>query len=143
MTRAPLFAATAILALAASGCATPPAQPGSALDRVREELRVANASLAARPAPRSDAVDRALLPPLQIEPVRPQAAPEPRFDLAVSNAPAGAARPIKTRNSNANEPNLSTILVMGMLHHSRHPVSRPVVRWRRPLSHMRLVPKAR
>ncbi|HJV62735.1 MAG TPA: secretin N-terminal domain-containing protein, partial [Albitalea sp.] len=41
-----------------------------------------------QPVPRPDAVDRALLPPLQTEAPKPPPAPEPRFDLAVSNAPA-------------------------------------------------------
>ena len=90
MNHASLFALAAI-ALAASGCATPPTPSHSAMEQVREELRQANASLAARPLPRSDAVDRALLPPLQIEPTRPQVMAEPRFDLAVNNAPAQQA----------------------------------------------------
>jgi MSHA biogenesis protein MshL len=75
-------------ALLAAGCSTSQAPPSSAMERIREELRVANAAAPAKAPPRSDAVERALLPPLQIEPVRPPAPPEPRFDLAVSNAPA-------------------------------------------------------
>ncbi|HEY4957360.1 MAG TPA: secretin N-terminal domain-containing protein, partial [Caldimonas sp.] len=43
---------------------------------------------ATRPAARPEAVERALLPPLQIDLPRPSAGAEPRFDLAVSNAPA-------------------------------------------------------
>ncbi|HEX6708452.1 MAG TPA: secretin N-terminal domain-containing protein [Albitalea sp.] len=78
--------------LALTGCATPPpAQqtlpPTATLDRIQDELRAAQRDTS-RPATRPDAVDRALLPPLQSEPPRPPAAPEPRFDLAVANAPA-------------------------------------------------------
>ena len=78
-----------LFALAAAGCATPPSPPTtSTMDRIREELRQASTHEPAKPVPRPDAVDRALLPPLQIEPARPAAPVEPRFDLAVSNAPA-------------------------------------------------------
>lgn len=83
--------ATLLLA-ALAGCATPPAAssklpPNATLDRINEEVRAAQRPPAA-PVPRPEAVDRALLPPLQAEAMKPPAPPEPRFDLAVSNAPA-------------------------------------------------------
>ncbi|HEV7577375.1 MAG TPA: secretin N-terminal domain-containing protein [Caldimonas sp.] len=81
-------ALAAIAALAAGACSTPPAAPSSTMDRIRDEMRQAARADAARPEARPDAVERALLPPLQIEMPRPAPAAEPRFDLAVSNAPA-------------------------------------------------------
>ncbi len=83
----------ALIALAAAslagGCTTTPStSTSSTMNRIHDEMRTANASTPAKAATRNDVLDRALLPPLQIEAVRPQAAPEPRFDLAVSNAPA-------------------------------------------------------
>jgi MSHA biogenesis protein MshL len=83
-----------LAALAAlAGCASqPPAPsrlpPAATMDRINEELRLAARRDAAKPVATPDAVDRALLPPLQSEPVKPPPPPEPRFDLAVSNAPA-------------------------------------------------------
>jgi len=87
---APLLALLAVLV----GCATPPTSkqlpPNATLDRIKEEVRQAKdtAPDAAKPVARPEAVDLALLPPLQSQPIRPPAPPEPRFDLAVSNAPA-------------------------------------------------------
>lgn len=89
-----LIAAALVAVLA--GCATtqPTAAPRAlgptaTMDRIQDEVRAAAtprpaASAVARP----DAVDRALLPPLQAESLKPPAPPEPRFDLTVSNAPA-------------------------------------------------------
>ena len=76
-----------------AGCATPPASqnkipPNATLDRIRDEVKLAANREAPTPVPRPDAVDRALLPPLQAAPIKPPAPPEPRFDLAVHNAPA-------------------------------------------------------
>ncbi|HEV7913709.1 MAG TPA: secretin N-terminal domain-containing protein, partial [Albitalea sp.] len=86
-----LSAAFAVLALAAGCASQPPAQPplasGATLNRINDELRAATRD-AAKPPSRPDAVDLALLPPLQAEAIKPPAPPEPRFDLAVSNAPA-------------------------------------------------------
>ena len=77
------------IVLATAGCASPPQTAASGtLDGVRAELRQASASAPQRPAPRPEALERALLPPLQIEPALPPPAAEPRFDLAVANAPA-------------------------------------------------------
>jgi MSHA biogenesis protein MshL len=79
-----LAAATALLALIA-GCAAPP-RPQGVLPAISSEL----ASAAERKPPaRPEALDRALLPPVQMG--MPSIAGvdlEPRFDLNVSNAPA-------------------------------------------------------
>jgi MSHA biogenesis protein MshL len=81
------------LLAALTGCSTPPAQPskmapGATMERIREEVKSAANREAPKPVVRPDAVDRALLPPLQAAPIKPPAPPEPRFDLAVHNAPA-------------------------------------------------------
>jgi MSHA biogenesis protein MshL len=75
------------------GCASQQASqnkmaPAATMERIKDELRGAANRDAAKPVPRPEAVDRALLPPLQADAIRPPAPPEPRFDLAVSNAPA-------------------------------------------------------
>jgi MSHA biogenesis protein MshL len=72
-------------ALAAAACSAPQIRQGEVSERIDEDLRQAAGR---RVAPRPEAVDRALLPPLQAElPKAPEAA-EPRFDLVVNNAPA-------------------------------------------------------
>ena len=81
-------ALAAIVVVAGSACSTAPTGPNSTMGRIQDELRQTARNDAARAAPRPDAVERALLPPLQIESPRPSAGNEPRFDLAVSNAPA-------------------------------------------------------
>jgi MSHA biogenesis protein MshL len=76
----------AALLLMLTGCASTVAPSGAAYDRINEEMKMAT-----RTPPkvtRPEAVDRALLPPLQAEPIKPSPIAEPRFDLAVSNAPA-------------------------------------------------------
>jgi MSHA biogenesis protein MshL len=79
------LAATAVLLTLAAGCAVPPATQG-VLPAISSEL----ASAAERKPPaRPEALDRALLPPVQMG--MPSVAGvdlEPRFDLNVSNAPA-------------------------------------------------------
>lgn len=81
------LAGTTLLALA--GCATQQLPPQATYDRIKEEMARAAARDATRPAaPPPEAVSRALLPPLAAEPVRLPPPSEPRFDLAVSNAPA-------------------------------------------------------
>ncbi len=81
-----LCALAALLALA--GCVTSQLPPQSTLDRINEEMARASAREASKPVAPPDAVSRALLPPLANEPVKLPAPSEPRFDLAVSNAPA-------------------------------------------------------
>jgi MSHA biogenesis protein MshL len=79
------LAATAVLLALAAGCAAPP-PPKGVLPAISSEL----ASAAERKPPaRPEALDRALLPPVQMG--MPSIAGvdlEPRFDLNVSNAPA-------------------------------------------------------
>jgi MSHA biogenesis protein MshL len=75
-----------LFALSFAGCSTSNTRPGTAFDQINEELRRAAAARAA-PAP-PEAVERALLAPPAELPKAPVPA-EPRFDLVVSNAPAG------------------------------------------------------
>lgn len=76
-----------IVALVMGACSTMPSAPSSTMDRIRDEMRQTKAE-ATRPSARPEAIERALMPPLQIEAPRASGAAEPRFDLAVSNAPA-------------------------------------------------------
>ena len=73
--------------LLVAGCSTPHAGRGDAFDQASQELGAATASKANRKA-QNDAVDRAMLPPIQLETAAP-AKTEPRFNLAVNNAPVG------------------------------------------------------
>lgn len=86
-----LRTASALAGLLLAGCTATQIPPASTYDRIRGEVKGAAEQpvkpAAAQPAPPA-AVDRALLPPVQAAPARPAARPEPRFDLAVSNAPA-------------------------------------------------------
>jgi len=79
-------------AMALAGCASQQSSrsamaPSATLSQIKDEMRAAHRDAPA-PVARPDAVDRALLPPLQAEVAKPPVPPEPRFDLAVSNAPA-------------------------------------------------------
>jgi MSHA biogenesis protein MshL len=75
--------------LTLAGCASQQVPPHATMDSIKSEMARATARDAAKPAaPPPDAVSRALLPPLAAEPVRLPPPSEPRFDLAVSNAPA-------------------------------------------------------
>ena len=68
-----------------ASCAAPPKQSGATFDRVGQELASAMAS---KPRASDDAVNQAMLPPLQLDLPETAQSVEPRFDLAVSNAPA-------------------------------------------------------
>jgi MSHA biogenesis protein MshL len=82
------LASLAVAALLAA-CATEQKLPAHAtLDRIQDEMARATARDTKPTAPPPDAVNRALLPPLAAEPVKLPPPSEPRFDLAVSNAPA-------------------------------------------------------
>ncbi len=83
-----LASALASALLVLSGCATKQLPPHGTMDRIKEELARASTPEAAKPATPPEAVTRALLPPLASEPVKLPPPSEPRFDLAVSNAPA-------------------------------------------------------
>jgi MSHA biogenesis protein MshL len=79
-------------AMALAGCASQQSSrsamaPSATLSQIKDEMRAAHRDAPA-PVARPDAVDRALLPSLQAEVAKPPVPPEPRFDLAVSNAPA-------------------------------------------------------
>ena len=73
------------LALAVAGCAVQPRAPGQTFDRIGEEMQGAVNS---RPKSLEDVVGQAMLPPLQLDLPESAKSVEPRFDLAVSNAPA-------------------------------------------------------
>ncbi|HLO64884.1 MAG TPA: pilus (MSHA type) biogenesis protein MshL [Azonexus sp.] len=71
-------------ALMLTACSNQHARRGDAFDRADQELAAAAASKASRPS--GDVVGQAMVPPLQLD--QPVAAkPEPRFNLAVNNAP--------------------------------------------------------
>jgi len=80
-----LLSALLPLVLALGGCATHQKAPGATFDRVGQELQGA---LATKPKSVDDAVSQAMLPPLQLDLPESAKSVEPRFDLAVSNAPA-------------------------------------------------------
>ena len=68
-----------------AGCASHQKAPGATFDRIGEELQSA---VAGKAKTLDEAINQAMLPPLQLDlPVSAQSV-EPRFDLAVSNAPA-------------------------------------------------------
>jgi len=80
----PLIVLPALLAACAPQRIAP---PGATFDRIGQELKDAAAHNAAR-AQKNDALSQAMVPPLQVD-APPVAKPvEPRFDLAVSAAPA-------------------------------------------------------
>ncbi len=69
-----------------SACATSQSKPGTVFDSISGEIKQAN-SAPRNSTGRPEAVDKALLQPLQVE-LPKAAAAEPRFDLVVNNAPA-------------------------------------------------------
>ena len=73
------------LPLLAAGCAFQQKSPGATYDRIGQEMQNA---VDAKPKGTEDALRQAMMPPAQVE--LPQAAKivEPRFDLAVNEAPA-------------------------------------------------------
>ncbi|MFT3961180.1 secretin N-terminal domain-containing protein [Propionivibrio sp.] len=85
MLRKILWLALAPLVLAVAGCASHQKAPGATFDRVGQELQGAAASQTKRI---DEAVNQAMLPPLQLDLPDSAKRAEPRFDLAVSNAPA-------------------------------------------------------
>ena len=77
---------TLLSGLMLAACGSPYMQRGDTYDKIDRELEAAAAAKAKRP--QQHIVDRAMLPPLLPEqPVAPKA--DPRFDLAVNNAPVG------------------------------------------------------
>jgi len=76
----------AMAALFATGCATHQKAPGATFDRIGQEMQGA---VEARSKGGADAaLNQAMLPPLQLDLPASAKSVEPRFDLAVSNAPA-------------------------------------------------------
>ena len=77
-----------LFALGLAACSTPPPKPDATFDQINQELKRAKTERVGGARP--EAVDKALLPPLQAELPKPAPAiAEPRFDLVVNNAPAG------------------------------------------------------
>jgi MSHA biogenesis protein MshL len=76
----------AMLVLALAACSNQHSRRGEAFDRAGQELDAAANSKANRS--KSDVLGQAMVPPLQIDQPAP-AKPEPRFNLAVNNAPVG------------------------------------------------------
>ena len=68
-----------------AGCAAPPRQTSASFDRIGQEMQSA---LASRPKTSDDALSRAMMPPMQLDLPATAQSIEPRFDLAVNNAPA-------------------------------------------------------
>jgi len=69
-------------------CATPPRETGTTYDSAKKEM--SNAARAQQTSAQAEDVGKALLPPLTVEMPKVDGRPiEPRFDLAVNNAPAG------------------------------------------------------
>ncbi len=74
-----------LLPILVVGCATQPKAPGATFDRIGQELQGAVSS---KSKGSDDALSQAMLPPLQLDLPDSAKSVEPRFDLAVSNAPA-------------------------------------------------------
>ena len=66
-------------------CATPQRHPTATFDRIGQEMQGAVAS---KPKSTDDALSQAMLPPMQLDLPATAQSIEPRFDLAVNNAPA-------------------------------------------------------
>lgn len=81
--RASLLAVS--MALVLSGCASRMENSGATFDQINQEMK---AAAAARAKSADDLVNQAMLPPVQLELPASAQSVEPRFDLAVSNAPA-------------------------------------------------------
>lgn len=69
----------------AAGCATQPKAPGATFDRIGQEMQDA---VGAKAKGADAALNQAMLPPLQLDLPDTAKSVEPKFDLAVSNAPA-------------------------------------------------------
>ena len=82
-----LHSLSLIILVLLSGCATPPPQKNTTLNKIKDELK--HAAEVKAPAPTPDAINNALLPPLKITAPKATAKQlEPRFDLVINNAPA-------------------------------------------------------
>lgn len=75
----------ALLVLTSAGCAMQQRAPGQTYDRISDEMQGAVGS---RAKSTDDLLGQAMLPPMQLDLPASAKSVEPRFDLAVSNAPA-------------------------------------------------------
>lgn len=83
----PLIPISVVLLFGLAGCTAPPMRGVAVPDQISTEIQRAAVDNQRPPTP--DAVFKALLPPLKLNtPASPLAIPEPRFDLAVTHAPA-------------------------------------------------------
>jgi MSHA biogenesis protein MshL len=80
-----LILSIALLPFLVLGCATHQKKPGATFDRIGQELQGAAGS---KPRSADEALNQAMLPPLQLDLPASAQSVEPKFDLAVSNAPA-------------------------------------------------------
>jgi MSHA biogenesis protein MshL len=81
------FLYLAALMLGLGGCAAPQSKFTTTAEQINTELKAALERKAE--AAQFEAVNKALIPPLSVELPQPEGSPgEPRFDLAVNNAPA-------------------------------------------------------
>ena len=104
----------ALIGLALTACNLQPPRRGDAFDKIDQELKAAAESKPRAPA--EDAVGRAMMPPLPVAEA-PAVKPEPRFNLAVNNAPAGQvfmALVAGTRYSMLFPPELSGNLTLNL-----------------------------
>ena len=75
-----------LIPLVLAGCnAFQPKSPGATFDRIGQEMQGA---VDAKPRGSEDALSQAMMPPLQLDLPASAKSAEPRFDLAVNNAPA-------------------------------------------------------
>ena len=77
-----LIALTGVLA---TGCATHQKAPGATFDRIGQEMQGA---VNTKPKGVDEALNQAMMPPMQLDLPDSAKSVEPKFDLAVSNAPA-------------------------------------------------------
>jgi MSHA biogenesis protein MshL len=120
-------ASTRVLRLALSGClsglllggcAAPVAPKSETFGKISDSVQSAFANNKARGSDaNTPAINEALLPPLQIEAPRSPRTAEPRFDLAVNNAPAGQvfmALVVDTRYSMLLPPDLNGTVTVNL-----------------------------
>ena len=74
-----------LTAVLAAGCATHQKAPGATFDRIGQELQGA---VNTKPKSVDEALSQAMMPPVQLDLPDSAKSVEPKFDLAVSNAPA-------------------------------------------------------
>lgn len=89
-TKTRMLATAGLSGILLAGCAAPWVPKNETYGKMVDGLQSANAGNKAKSAELSNqSINQALLPPLQIDAPRSTRTAEPRFDLAVNNAPAG------------------------------------------------------